>query len=154
MYAVYHSHIIKKGLIDHFTIHHIPPIWELNHIIMFHGIYRITQIFLLENFRLCVVSSLIVNLLGRHQSVQFIFKLTLYFQNIFHVSLKRAYQFGFNSGTLQGVIFLGMTSPMTFQTASDVLAYVLGTIFLLVTHAVKIFDQDHITSKLIFSSCI
>ena len=64
------------------------------------------------------------------------------------------YRLGSNYGTVQGVILLGMTAPMTFQTVSDVLDYVLVIRALLVSYAFNIFDQYHIIPKLCFGSCM
>ena len=78
----------------------------------------------------------------------------LYFQNIPHVSHQIIYRIESNYGTVQGVILLGMTAPMTLQTVSDVLDYVLVIRAILGSYAVNIFDQDHIIPKLHFGSCI
>ena len=89
---------------------------------------------------MCVVSSYSGNLVGRYHSVQLILKLILYFQNIPHVSCQIIYKLGSNAGTLRGMILLDMTTPMTFQSVSDVLDYVLVIHALLGSYAVNTFD--------------
>ena len=49
---------------------------------------------------------------------------------------------------------LGMTSPMTFQTVSDVLDYVLVIRALLGRYELKIFDQAHIIINLLYGTCM
>ena len=72
---------------------------------------------------MCVVSSSIRNVVGRYHSVQLILNLTLSFQHIIHGSQKIIYQLGSNYGTVRGVILIGITSPMTFHTTSDVIFF-------------------------------
>ena len=47
-----------------------------------------------------------------------------------------------------------MTNPMTFQSVSDVLDYIIVTHALLGSYAVNILNQAHIIPKLLFGSCI
>ena len=105
-------------------------------------------------FILCVVYFYRGNLAGRYHSVQFILKLMLYFQYVLNVNWQIIYLLGSNYGTVRGMILLGMTAPMTFQTVFDVLDYVLVIHAILGNYAVNIFDQAHIIPKYLFGSCI
>ena len=78
----------------------------------------------------------------------------LYFQYVLNVNWQIIYLLGSNYGTVRGMIFLGMTAPMTFQTVFDVLDYVLVIHAILGNYAVNIFDQAHIIPKYLFGSSI
>ena len=122
---------------------------------MFHGICWIAiHFFVVVTFPLCALSSMGVNILGRYHSVRSILKFMLYFQNVLCGSWQRIYLLEFNSGTVKGVIFLDMNDPMTFQTDSDLIKYVLLLSDILGSYAVKILFQAHVTSMLLFGICI
>ena len=122
---------------------------------MFHGICWIAiHFFVVVTFPLCALSSMGVNILGRYHSVRSILKFMLYFQNVLCGSWQRIYLLEFNSGTVKGVIFLDMNDPMTFQTDSDLIKYVLFLSDLLGSYAFKILVQADVTSMLLFGICI